>query len=182
MEQRLTQCRLKTQFAFFADKIRDYSLSRARSFVKSIDFTIDTITSEAIVLNQSWPLVTVPHFETKGHHARSLSDADVIAFCPLVSEENRVDWEAYASEQQGWIEQGQERVYGGDYSYPISPNIMENDDIMNGTLVKAQGPAPYLPVWQMSPPPFDPTVVNIDLMSDPSLKRAIQSSAKEKSK
>ena len=66
-------------------------------------------------------------------------------------------------ENQGWVEEG--HVFQGTsaQSGPIPPKI--HQDLLYATALEPTAPAPFSPVWQMSPVPEDSTVVNFDLLS-----------------
>jgi hypothetical protein len=54
------------------------------------------VTSYALDTKQTFPLVTIPHFEIRGSDLRIQADAAIIHWMPLVTDETRVDWEEYA--------------------------------------------------------------------------------------
>jgi hypothetical protein len=103
------------------------------------------VQGHAITSNSSWPFVTVPFFEEHIMSTRSLADAYGVFLIPIVSDENRLDWERYSVERRGWISESyksQRDVYGecrgtqpkagqswfdvlwGDeYLYPNNPEI-----------------------------------------------------------
>ena len=54
------------------------------------------ITSSAQKANQSFPFVTIPDFELHGSHLRVQSGSHIVHYMPLVTEENRLEWEEYA--------------------------------------------------------------------------------------
>ncbi|KAL7565588.1 hypothetical protein ACA910_014300 [Epithemia clementina (nom. ined.)] len=54
------------------------------------------VTSFAWHTNQSFPFVTIPDFALRGSDLRIQADAFVIHYMPLVTDENRLEWEEYA--------------------------------------------------------------------------------------
>jgi hypothetical protein len=52
-------------------------------------------TSHALDSKQTFPLVTIPHFEIKGSDLRVRADAAIIHWMPLVTDDTRVAWEDY---------------------------------------------------------------------------------------
>ena len=62
------------------------------------------ITSHALSTNGTWPFVTVPNFEAQGWHALALMDAEGLIFSPIVSHQDRAEWENnYAPEHIAWV-------------------------------------------------------------------------------
>jgi hypothetical protein len=63
------------------------------------------MTSIAIFTNATWPLVTVPHIEVRTREVSLLADLDEVILVPLVNAENRLQYENYAVQNQGWLSQ-----------------------------------------------------------------------------
>jgi hypothetical protein len=64
-----------------------------------------SITSYALTSNESFPFVTVPHFEVLGSDLRVQSDAFILHYMPLVNDSIRQDWEKYALENRHQIDE-----------------------------------------------------------------------------
>lgn len=69
-----------------------------------------SITSEAIMSNQTFPNVTMPHFEITGGFVDGMGGIMMASFAPLISSLGdgtaRQEWEAYSVEHaKGWLEQ-----------------------------------------------------------------------------
>ena len=62
------------------------------------------ITSYAIQSNSTFPFVTLPEFELAGSHLRQQSGSHIVHWLPLVTDEDRDDWEQYAYENRFHIE------------------------------------------------------------------------------
>ena len=58
------------------------------------------LTSHALQTNQSFPFITLPHFEQQGSHFRALSGSHVLHYAPLVTNDNRDEYERYALENR----------------------------------------------------------------------------------
>ena len=109
-----------------------------------------------------------------------------ISFIPLIKSEQKLQWEDYAAENQGWIEQSlhiAEEFFGARIDGPIEPirpNVYRYENGATGDKVLQDrpgiqfGPANYGPVWQQSPAPHDTELVNFDLLSHPTFARAYQ--------
>jgi hypothetical protein len=61
----------------------------------TINSMATAITSHALDTKQTFPLVTISHFEIKGSDLRVQADAPSIHWMPLVTDETRVAWEGY---------------------------------------------------------------------------------------
>ena len=80
----------------------------ARDVFLTIGHFATDITSEALARKATWPFVSVPHFEVKGQEMNVLTNSIMVAFSPLVKEEDRDRWEIYTNYMQGWIQEGVE--------------------------------------------------------------------------
>jgi len=148
------------------------------------------ITSMSIATEQQWHNVTVPDFEIRGYKNNQLSKALQVSFAPLVND--RASWEAYANANQGWLEESLEMqaalqaVENGESarralqegSVPKIPSEVYR--FSNGMVGDKQigyesdiyfGPGLYAPIWQQSPAPKDPSIINWDIFSDPVFQR-----------
>ena len=99
---------------------------------------------------------------------------------PLVTDENRAKWEDYSNDNQDWISASmalsREAPLGNDGRDPIIPFIHS----YGGPV--PQGTGPYAPVWEISAPPKNTSVINLDLFKYPPLQdifSKVNPSAKE---
>ena len=119
--------------------------------------------------NLQFPFVTVEKFETHGENTRSRSKLEAIVYAPFVNESLKEEWESWSFRNQDWIKQSRE-AFGRDNEHRpvyldghISPFIYRRRD---GVFVEhASSDAFYVPTWYLSPPPFNPAVVNFDIAS-----------------
>lgn len=63
------------------------------------------VTSSAIARRDSWPNVTIRHFDVRAREAEALTGVELIVFSPIVTDSNRAGWEEYAWTHQNWIEE-----------------------------------------------------------------------------
>jgi hypothetical protein len=112
------------------------------------------------------------------YQQRLRSGFEGIAFTPLVSEANKVQWQQYAFSRQGWIEESraiiantkgkledESALVGIDaLNDAFTPILWQLDPDYNP--IPALGPGPYAPFWQMSPPPFSRAVVNYNMFAE----------------
>ena len=137
----------------------------------------DIIVSVAETNGESFPFVTLDNFEVYAEQAIDRSRLESIAFCPVVMPEEVSQWSNYSVANQGWLGKSyktyEERLESSDEdSYvPAQADIVPilYTTLPDGTYVPAEmmGPGPYLPIWQFSPPPMTPYIINYDLASFP---------------
>jgi hypothetical protein len=131
------------------------------------------ISSSARQNNATWPLFTLPDFELFGKDARELSGALLLAFTPLVTNSSRAAWAEYSVENQGWIQEGLE-VLGKaapESTRGIWPDIYQKTTRANVAEIDLPQ---YSPVWQLSPAPSDPSLVNFNLFNEPTYQRLVE--------
>jgi hypothetical protein len=75
-------------------------------------------------LNSTFPFHTEPEFEISAGFVDGMGGIMAAAFAPLVTNDQRDQWEAYAVEHQGWIQQS-------DYLTEVHPQHL---DALHGTL------------------------------------------------
>ena len=93
-----------SQFVDLATKIIDQFLEDAQiklwtCYSLSVAFTTDFEDSGG-----TWPNATLPRFQLRTFGAATLAHATAIAFSPLVTEDSRREWEAYALENEKLLE------------------------------------------------------------------------------
>ena len=137
-----------------------------------------TITSYAIDKNLSFPFVTLPDFALRGSHARIQSGSLILHYFPLVTDDNREEWEEYAYQNRHHIDEAfeedeyfrtkQDMEIGEDRNerYLQEETSQRNMTVLqdgssyhpriwnNGALDRSkagdepEGSGPYLPAWQ----------------------------------
>lgn len=116
------------------------------------------------------PILTIRDWEAFAMETRQMTGARLLSYAPLLSEEDgRTEWEPYSVAQQSWIMESANAFYSDDPIVesidPISPRIWLRGG--NGQDMIDPGPAPYMPIWQTSPPPVKDTwLVNYNLAAD----------------
>jgi hypothetical protein len=76
----------------------DRTLTALDSFaVTAISYAKDT--------NSTWPRVTIPDFEVRAAKIRALSKAVYLTNYILVDRDEREEWETYAEQNQGWVDE-----------------------------------------------------------------------------
>jgi hypothetical protein len=136
-----------------------------------------TVTSYSLDTGETWPFVTIPHFELRGEQLLGLSGAKYISMGVLVNESDKEQWHNYSVANQGWVQQGLDVQGNGAIASDIAPYIQyrgsgaehdgEGGYDTNVNYFPDEGPAdPYYGVvWQMAPARESPTLVNFNAMS-----------------
>jgi len=155
-----------------------FHLENMHQAVKSLGETITTSALYSITPELDFPFVTVPAWELYACHARQQAGLEGIAYTPIVTTANLANWSNYSVSNQNWIQQSRQIMLelsndtqaglGNHYvNTSILPMIYETT--ATGT-EPVTGPGPFLPIWQSSPPPFDPQFINFDTMTRTSIK------------
>lgn len=81
----------------------------AQAFLDSVDRKIAAvgglsaiITNYAVTHNMSFPFVTIDNWEAMTAQTRIQADGMSVDYCPLVTDEERAGWEAYALTHKSW--------------------------------------------------------------------------------
>jgi len=148
--------------------------------------------------NAGYPsgFLTLPDLEHHFAMARNVSEAFVIAYLPLVEEEDRDVWEEYSIKNQRWIDESHDVMAGNttittaSSMEPISGDIWAHPpkDRRLGEgcswdlrrlaeeepIVAPEGSGPYSPVWLLSPPPAlnDTHIINYNMFDKPVFEKA----------
>ena len=84
------------EFNAMASKMTEAFQSTMALKIEGLEGLSAAFTSHALSSGSSWPNVTLPDFEIRAANTRVLTALTVINFHPLVKEEDRSGWEAYA--------------------------------------------------------------------------------------
>lgn len=134
----------------------------------------NSLTSEAITLNMTFPFVTFPSFEVLAHQARVASKVEVIGFTPRIeNEQTLAEWNEYALENERWVEEAHriERQLdpaAPDYQPfqlpPFAYNLIVNPETGERNMVPPSGEGPFTPLWMNSPPPRSPYLMKVNTL------------------
>jgi class 3 adenylate cyclase len=155
----------ETQFDAHATRVIESFREVFDRQLAAVDVLSSSMTSYALASGSTFPNVTVPDFEVLGANTRILSDALIVFYCPLVSNEDRTGFEAYARDMEHQFDEAlvsenelrerQDEAFGlsgrrAQELPPIQPEIYKFG--VNGTNVPVtDGSGPYLPIWQITP-------------------------------
>lgn len=114
-------------------------------------------------------------FEAFAEQTKNTTGIQQLLYAPWVTDAKRVGWEAYAVEHaEDWLSQSRALV-------GINPSDDENNNIVVPYIHRppdgredASSALYYLPVWQISPPPVDPTVINLNLLHYEEVQRLVE--------
>jgi len=163
--------------------------------LSSIDALSLSVTSHALS-GDGFPNVTIPDFEVRGASTRTLGDMLMVYFLPVVTNETRLGWEAYARQEQvhnlqsfnkenSYRTAQDEKVLGlsanekrkmrrrnGTPSHDTEIELGKTvDGFSNGIYGRnpgaGPGPGPFLPIWQMSPVLPLPAILKFDVSNEP---------------
>jgi hypothetical protein len=166
------------------------------AFEESLRHTIGAIDNYAVVTSteaekEDWPFVVSSNFQVRGASSRALAGAGLLSVVPLVSEENRAEWEEFSGNHSGWVDEGiehngshnrddghnhtlrrrqlqidedneHEEETPADFSQGIANTIYRIEDHNHDAIVE-DSEGPYWPVWQTNP--IRRTMVNYNLIT-----------------
>lgn len=126
------------------------------------------LTSEAKANGETWPFVTLSSFEVYVGNTRAQASSELVVVAPIVTKADLEEWNTYSAAHQEWIDESFD-VYGGraDLS-PIPSTVYRFGRFKGRTVLVSEdgaGSYPTAPFWQMSPPPFDTSIVNFNSLS-----------------
>ena len=142
----------------------------------------------------TWPFVTLPDFEARGSVARKTSKSLIVGFLPLVSDDDRPQWEEYAQGNQDWIDgawDDSDSTFTNQIPQEIYAHLTVEDRrvlaeqecsadsqrLLATSVATAEptGSGPYSPVWQLSPPPLrnDTSIINYNLFEKPVFQKGV---------
>ena len=160
-----------SQFKSFAKDIIGSTENKAESKYNVLHSLRITLTSYTLSAGMEWPNVVIPHFEIRSKEARELSGAELIAFAPIVSKDDKSIWEAFAVKSQGWIQEGLELQGLTDVSSGMIAEQMHSFSNEGGITQKEE--ELFVPLWQIGSAPTNTSIVMMDLYTHPSFKRMI---------
>ena len=118
-----------------------------------------SITTHALDKGESWPFVTMPYFDAQVDQVLEAAEANYVAFCPLVENDQRSEWETWTASNDSSV---------------VTPFIfhqaLTNQGL--GSAERSPDAEVYAPVWQVSP--SKPDFINKNLLDNPVLSTIIE--------
>ena len=168
----------------FQDEFEDYATEivkvaglNTENIVSTIQNMALTVTSHAVATNQTFPFVTVKHYEARAQQVLRLSGARYLSMSVRVDPQERSEWESYSVQNTQWVQDGLDYQGTLTVAQPITPFIYKRDgfvvpadDLSDGQalLSSARSSLNYHAVtWMVAPAPAIPQQVNFDTLSDP---------------
>ncbi|CAB9510830.1 Receptor-type guanylate cyclase gcy [Seminavis robusta] len=173
-------------FTGFANRLGDIAHSRTYALSFALASRAESLTAMVEEsTSQAWPFVTVSHFEVRGENTRLETRTEIFAFAPLVENETaKTLWNNYSVSNQDWLLDSYERAtiaHPGAYKFEesstaqIEPEVYRVEGNWQFWPEKPNSsPAPWLPLWQISPPPPDPYPINFNMLSSPDVNRLVE--------
>jgi hypothetical protein len=152
-------------------EIDDTSHAEATNLYGVVEGFGVTATSFSEFTNTGWPNSTLPDYEHRARRFLVTTAADLLAICPIITEETRAIWEAYSVDNQGWIAESLARGSGikaEDTSFVNIPNKIHSSSKSD------EEDGYYVPLWQTSPMTEDTSFINFDLLSHPTFHRVFK--------
>ena len=141
------------------------------------------ITSDAIARGSEFPFHTVANFEVIGESIRKQSGLELFGYLPFVEPEQMMEWMQYSWLNQAWLNQSRQTAIDAGKVNIVNNDYLEGNisqviyDFGGPNLTARMAPPsanPFTPVWQVSPPPFDPKIVNFNFVFYDFLDVAVQ--------
>jgi hypothetical protein len=129
------------------------------------------VTSLSLHKNDTWPNFSLPHVEDRLVKPHELSRAILIALSPVVEADERSAWEEYASSTQEWTNEG---FVTQDEESRLSQIPYSIHSGTSGGPIPLETTGPFSPLWQISPPPSDKSIVNFNLFENIFVKNLSQ--------
>ncbi|GAX14200.1 hypothetical protein FisN_20Hh177 [Fistulifera solaris] len=155
-------------YKFFTAAIQNAANVHVRNVFGTSKMTAGQITKAALETGQTFPFVTVDHFEILGRQFIHTLQVEQITWSPLIDVEEYAAWTNYSTENIGWLNQSVElNLAGSENDHTIEDY---NFSDTNYEITAAGGDlssGPWSPIWQTSPPPFNSELINFDMYSLP---------------
>ena len=162
-----------TQLGSAANQLRHEFEAIGTEKLSALGSLAVTATVQGVDQSRGFPYVSLSSFQERGY--MTLANAGVLSLSinPLVSDEQRGEWEAYViGEDSKWIQEaidyqatlGSDQFivnYGEDFTGAESYSIKQSVELGQGPVDMPHGPSQYLPQWQMSPL-ISRDVINLD--------------------
>jgi hypothetical protein len=175
------------QYHSFANGVQDGFRSTMERFKYTNNALSLAITSSAFDHGAKFPFFAIPSFEVKAHGVRSEALFETVSFAPLVQYNDLDNYFQFVNASRGWLDESK-AMYdklepGKNRSMePLTPPISPTMNCVTRTVDKEHysqvmtspcfiDSESYLPLLQISPPPFpNQTYQNIDYLTDPTFK------------
>lgn len=155
------------EFSAYSREILKQAQANALIMFEELMELSKSVTSHALDSEMTWPNVTLPHFDIRARHNKNFT-LEFSGFAPFVVPADRPGWESYSVHNQDWL--AQDYHYRGWNQTPdsIAPQIHKYNESAPQLRDDEDEMFDYeIPLWQLSPPRTDVSIVNLDLASVP---------------
>jgi CHASE domain len=166
---------LSQKFRAFANEILIVSDKKAKAKYAAVKSVSTLITSWAVsTSSESFPFVTLPQFEQVAQDALQQSEAELIAWLPIVSRNQQAAFEQYASDNQDWMVDGF-RFEGVEFETDSDKSLeIRSWSAPNDTATSIDEPEYFVPLWQAGPVSLAVSLVLADFRRHPKLGFALE--------
>lgn len=168
----------------YSERVVDAFQSSVESKLGSLETLAAALTSHSLSSGSKFPNITLPNWEIHSANTRTLAETLAMLWTPLVTDENREGWEAYAASNHDWLGQSflseEEQRIRQDDRYNLTKksstrHLQETENQYNpiifgigdDTPLRPTGSGPFLPYWQTSPVMPAINILNFDLRTHP---------------
>ncbi|KAL7558743.1 hypothetical protein ACA910_010899 [Epithemia clementina (nom. ined.)] len=146
----------------------------ANSIFLAMQSCSNIITSDAIARGAEFPFHTVENFEVIGEATRKQSGLEIFGYVPFVDATQTLAWMQYSWAHQNWVDKSRQIATAAAEGNVVNKDYLEGNissviyDFGGPNLTARMVPPtaePFTPLWQISPPPFDPRTVNFNFVS-----------------
>lgn len=140
--------------AFYNDatKLQESILGGITQTLMCMDTLSVAVVSYADSSNSTWPFVTVPHFAIHGTKFLKLAPVLYFQFIVNVADEDRIAWEAYSHENNGWIADAMQMQQADDTFVGVTPSeFVKPERISSSFEDSPTSERGYMVTWQNVP-------------------------------
>lgn len=182
----------ENQFNGYAGRIVDNFDIELERKLAALDALAVSYTSHSLASGNKFPNVTLPHVDIRMANTRILADTLFITYMALVTNEERAGWEAYAAENEKWMDEAylsevdqrarqdarfnltvpeRRRTEGRDLQLDgFMPKIYE---LGENFPPRPDGSGPFFAYWQNSPVMPSKALLNFDILVHPLIRNTI---------
>lgn len=165
------------KYSIQAESILEAYATQHFKTLEALQALSDTTTSLASSLNQSFPFVTLRGtWDVAARHALQESRAEGLFYMPSVS--NVSSWNKYSERQNWWSESVR---YAREADWLEHPEMYNISETVRNPMYRlenrewtpvTEGGSEHLPIWMTSPPPLNPGLLNMDMISLPGFEHS----------
>jgi signal transduction histidine kinase/CheY-like chemotaxis protein len=133
------------------DKVFDSYMRQIDRTLGIADSFVLSLVSYATHANQKWPFVTLPDFGKRLAKIRTLAKGTVVTIYPLVTLEQREQWQNYSLQHDDWVQEGLDLQANDTRYHGKIVSEYEPNGVIHNNYGPSEGPGPFLPQWQRAP-------------------------------